>query len=186
MRRLFVAIELPHYVRQALAAVAEPLPRVSWTPEANFHLTLKFIGEAGAGFEEAAIKAFAQARFPPFMLEPSGVGRFPERGPPQVLWAGLGSGHPVLFQLQQRLESDLFNLGLDPGKRAFHPHITLGRCNGLSFEQARQFLKRNEDFGTAPFRVESFVLLETVRHPGERPRYLQRRCFALEGGVPAG
>ncbi|MGF1484939.1 MAG: RNA 2',3'-cyclic phosphodiesterase [Opitutales bacterium] len=179
MRRLFVAIELPGYVREALTRIQEPLAKVAWTPEPNFHLTLKFIGEASAGFEEAALAAFEKAQFQSFMLEVSGVGRFPEKGNPQVLWAGLGTAHPVLFQLQQRIESDLFNLGLDPGKRAFMPHITLARCNGLSAEQARQYLKRHETFGTAPFRVESYVLLETVRSPGERPKYLKRREFAL-------
>ncbi|MDX1815120.1 MAG: 2'-5' RNA ligase family protein, partial [Thermodesulfobacteriota bacterium] len=50
--RLFIGIGLSPECRRAIAGAVSPLRRrggpVSWTPEDNLHLTLKFLGETPA------------------------------------------------------------------------------------------------------------------------------------------
>ena len=68
--RLFVGLDLPWELRQRLAGLGGGIPGARWVPEANFHLTLRFIGEVAAFEAEeidhalAALRARAGARAP--------------------------------------------------------------------------------------------------------------------------
>ena len=42
--RLFVALDLPHPVRERLRWLAGGLPGARWLPPENLHFTLRFIG----------------------------------------------------------------------------------------------------------------------------------------------
>ena len=44
--RLFVALDLPWEVKEELADLSCNIPGARWVPTDNFHLTLRFIGEA--------------------------------------------------------------------------------------------------------------------------------------------
>lgn len=44
--------------------------------------------------------ALDRIRVKPFLLRLEGVGTFPPRGVPGVVWAGGGNGHPYLHQLR--------------------------------------------------------------------------------------
>ena len=48
MFRLFVAIAIPAALRQRLALLQGGVPGARWTNLADFHLTLRFIGEVDA------------------------------------------------------------------------------------------------------------------------------------------
>ncbi len=168
--RLFVGIGMPRFVREKLEGLCEELRGVSWTPFENYHLTLKFIGEVEDGADDAIAEALAEVQMQPFLLELGGVGIFPEKGAPRVLWAGLERVPPQLFHLQKKIESALFNLGYEPGTRAYRPHVTVARLNEVSEPQVRDLVKRNERFATAPFRVTEFTLFLS------RIQY-QRRVF---------
>ncbi|MBC2600690.1 RNA 2',3'-cyclic phosphodiesterase [Puniceicoccus vermicola] len=178
MERLFVAIGLPDYVNQALAALQEPTRGIRWSLPENYHLTLFFLGEVDPLHTPAIRAAIRQIQVHSFILPIGGVGHFPPRGQPSVLWAGIGSGHPHLFQLQHHLTDLLFNLGFDPGDRAWKPHITLARCSGVSPETVRQFEKRHAEFETAPARVDQFSLLSSERR-GPRHFYSVVESFPL-------
>jgi 2'-5' RNA ligase len=55
-----------------------------------------------------------------------GVGTFPERGQPRVLWVGLEMP-PEALALQEACERIALGAGFPPERRAFKPHLTLGR-----------------------------------------------------------
>ena len=46
---------------------------------------------------------------------------------PRVLWVGLNGDLDALSQLQSSVEAHCRTLGLDPDRRPFRPHLTLGR-----------------------------------------------------------
>lgn len=161
--RLFLAIPLPAYVKEALATLQEGVRHVGWTRPRNMHLTLKFIGEIEHEAVPMISEALADVRLPSFMLPVEGVGRFPPKGPPRVLWAGLGNGHPHLFAQQRKIEDALIPLAIEPEKQIYRPHLTLGRCNEVSEGAARAWLHRHRDFATAPFAVERYVLYRSDR-----------------------
>jgi len=157
-KRLFVSISLPDYVLARLESLPKTIPGIRWMGENQMHVTLKFIGDTDEDMEGNIIKALGKVRVERFYIFVTRLGCFPGRGRPGILWAGLGKGHPRLFQLQKKVEDSLFGLGIEPDTRAFQPHITLARCKEASPGAVHQFVKDNRDFETAPFKVEGFGL----------------------------
>ncbi|MDX1645184.1 MAG: RNA 2',3'-cyclic phosphodiesterase [Thermoanaerobaculia bacterium] len=170
--RLFVALPLATEIRRMLARHTErvrpSLPAARWLPSENLHLTLRFLGEVEATELDAARKALARAvegrtGFDLALGEP---GRFPRRGPPRVLWIGVEAG-TALFELQSAISSALEEaLDLEQERRAYHPHVTLGRCRDL-WRRSDAELWTNETFaGTGEsFGVTYVDLMESRLSP---------------------
>ena len=131
--RLFVALNLPAPVREALwAATARArdlgLP-VKWVRGEGLHLTLKFLGDVADEREPelaaALTRAAAGARG--LALALGGFGMFPDFRRPRVVWVGIAP-EPGLEILQHRVEQEFAPLGFPTEARAFRPHVTLGRA----------------------------------------------------------
>ena len=131
--RLFVALNLPPPVREALWAATTPLRAlglpVNWVREDGIHLTLKFLGdvpdEREAELRAALARAAVGARSLPLALE--GFGVFPDFRRPRVVWLGIAA-EPGLEILQHRVEQEFEPLGFPSEARPFRPHLTLGRA----------------------------------------------------------
>ena len=131
--RLFVALNLPPAVREALWAVTEPLRQpglpVKWVRGDGIHVTLKFLGDVGEEREAELVAALARAaagaRALPLAL--GGFGVFPDFRRPRVVWVGIAA-EPALEILQHRVEREFAALGFPTEARAFRPHVTLGRA----------------------------------------------------------
>jgi 2'-5' RNA ligase len=164
-QRLFVALSLPAPVREALATLPEPRPGVSWTRPEQLHVTLRFIGDTPENKIDLLIERLVKVQVASFLLPVEGVGTFPPKRPPRVVWAGTGSGHPRLFQLRQRLDDALLSTGLPIDVKTFHPHITLGRCREDPGPALAKWLKQHREFAAPPFRVESFDLYSSELQP---------------------
>lgn len=161
--RLFVAIDAPEPVRAALAALGRPLRGIAWTPPHHYHLTLRFLGEVDAEKRDAIERALVAVRVESFILPVETIGSFPPNRPPRVLWAGVGRGHPRLFQLRQRVDDALLGSGLaDLDVRTFHPHFTLARCGpGYVSAEVNRWLRDHGEFTGPPFRAEAFTLYQS-------------------------
>lgn len=181
--RLFIALTLPPPVRDALAGLATPLEGVTWTPPEQLHITMRFLGDVPEAEIEPLCELLRTVRVEPFILPVEGLGTFPNGRPPRVLWAGVGHGHPRLFQLRQRIDDTLIAAGLQLDLRTFHAHATLARCQETvtaTFNFAR-WLKAHADFVAPPFRVESFDLYASELRP-DGAVYTLRERFPLSGG----
>ena len=176
--RLFIAVTLPGSLRALLASLAQPLHGVNWTRPEQLHLTLRFLGEVPAEQLEPMIARLEAVRVAPFVLPLEGVGAFPPNRPPRVLWAGIGQGHPRLFQLRQRLDDALLASGLALDVRTFHPHVTLARCPENAGAAAAQWLHARRDFVGPEFRVDAFHLYASELRPSGAVHTL-RRHFPL-------
>ena len=173
--RLFVAIELPDYIKEALSKLSETRRKgFHWVSRERLHLTLRFIGELPGQFQPEIESALADLAVTPFFLPVQGVGKFPPKGAPHAVWAGLGSGHPHLFQLKKKIEDALFRIGIEPEKRLYHPHITLARVSHAAPETVRQFLKEFTAFEAPPFRVERYALFRSESIDDRRVHSLQQ------------
>ena len=179
-KRLFLSIDLPDYVKDSLVQLClEELKGFHFVPHERFHLTLKFIGDVPGQFQPEIERAIDPIVVHPFLLPIEGLGVFPPIGHPHAVWAGVASAHPRLFQLHKRIEDALFNIGIEPEKRIYHPHITIARVNHAADETIRQFIKRHLDFGAAPFRVDCFHLMRSEVIEGVR-RYAVERTWKLQ------
>jgi len=130
--RAFVALDIDAETRDRIAALVADLKpelhNMRLVPIEQLHLTLRFLGDiqrdAVAPFSRAL--QLAAAACPPADVALEGVGTFPERGHPRVLWLGLALPEPI-FALQAACEAAAQQVGLPPEPRPFRPHLTLGR-----------------------------------------------------------
>ena len=130
-KRLFIALELPESCRNTLAGLNPHVKGLRWLPAEQLHVTMSFIGHLNSIREERLREALGKVRLPAFFLPIQGVGTF-GGAQPSVVWAGLGTGHPHLFALHKHVQDAVLHAGLEPDLKPFHPHITLGRANGVS------------------------------------------------------
>ncbi|MFP4203272.1 MAG: RNA 2',3'-cyclic phosphodiesterase [Opitutales bacterium] len=183
-RRLFFALPLPDFVREKLFELDEGESSIRPVAGSKLHLTLRFFGEVEPEMTDAIIDAVSGIAARPFLLHLEGVGCFPSEKRPRVLWAGVGKGHPHLFSLQKQLEDVAANLGFPLENTHFTPHVTVARCPGASPELVRQWLKRNKDFGTAPFQVDHFVLYRSRPPDGAAPYQVVREFPLMTSDGP--
>jgi 2'-5' RNA ligase len=183
-QRLFVALSLPSVVRDALAALATRIEGVAWTRPEQLHITLRFLGDVPHAQIDPMIDRLAGIRVAPFILPLEDLGTFPPKRPPRILWASVGSGHPRLFQLRQRLDDALLASGVDLDVRTFHPHATLARCQETSAPAIATWLRHQQDFLAPPFRVEAFDLYSSELHANGAQHMLLHR-FPLETERPS-
>lgn len=131
--RLFVAVEFPPRVMDALAAVQreirEKVERGRFKRGENFHLTLKFLGETPARTVDklADLLEPAAKQHSAFRLTLGEVGTFGSRPPIRVVWLGLGGELEKLLALQQAVEAACEQAGFARERRAYSPHITLAQ-----------------------------------------------------------
>ena len=165
-KRLFVAIALPVSVTTQLGDLDPDLPGVRWLGPEQMHLTLSFLGNVQPLVEEALRERLAAIRFRSFFIPVTGVGTFPAKGKPNVIWIGVGEGHPQLFHVYKRVQEAALGAGLEPELRSWNPHITIARCRDVSRQAVLPFLKEQRDFDAGFVRVESFALYSSI--PGPR------------------
>jgi 2'-5' RNA ligase len=133
-----------------------------WQSDDQLHLTLRFIGEVDGHLAEDIHAALGAIHHPPFHVSVSGLGTFESRGRPDTLWAGVAPPEPV-NALHKKVDQALARVGIEPDKRAFHPHITLARLNRGS---GPVHLLGDAGGLTSPaFAVDSFGLYESTLTP---------------------
>jgi 2'-5' RNA ligase len=151
---------------------------VRWTREEQLHLTLRFIGDTPTDRIDPLLRRLATIRVQPFLLPLEGVGAFPEKAPPRVLWAGVGAGHPGLYQLRQKIDDTLLAVGIEADLRRFHPHVTLARCGDHAANGTHPWLRSHREFAGPSFRVEAFELFASELQPAGAVHHLLER-FSL-------
>jgi RNA 2',3'-cyclic 3'-phosphodiesterase len=176
--RLFVALDLPWALRQRLTSLAgQGIPGAKWVTPENYHLTLRFIGEAPRHLAEEIDLALTGLRARDFALTLSGVGTFAKAGRPVSLWVGV-ERNPQLDHLRGKIETALQRVGLEPERRKFSPHVTLARLDNASEARLVAFVQMHNLFRSEPVPVECFTLFSS-RLGKEQPVYTAEVEYAL-------
>jgi 2'-5' RNA ligase len=170
--RAFIALPIPQPVTAFLQQVQGRLQSQQldcrWPAAANIHLTLMFLGniEATLAADIAARMNRITQRHPSFLLRAAGAGVFPNPRRARVLWVGLTGDIDRLRHLQADLESGLSAEGFKQEKRAFRPHLTIGRTrrriNARTIETALAPLR---DLASDSFQVDQMVLYQSILKP---------------------
>ena len=171
--RTFIAIDLDPVIKRNLSDFLGRLKKlgpknISWVREEGMHLTLKFLGEIEEA-QAAPVKnvtgslSKTYSRFP---MAVKGTGYFPANPKYiRVLWAGVEE-QPALMSLQKELESELEKLGFAREKRAFHPHLTLGRVRTPSnLKEILEELEKNKTADFGQMTVEKITFFESKLRP---------------------
>jgi 2'-5' RNA ligase len=137
--RLFVALRLDPELHTAVEVLRDRLQefdralQVRWVESQSIHLTLKFLDEVEADrvpeLQDRLDQVLSGHRAPSLAL--SHLGAFPNLRRPRVLWVGLAEQGEALLPLQSSLDAATAALGWEPERRAYQPHLTLGRVREI-------------------------------------------------------
>jgi 2'-5' RNA ligase len=140
---LFIGVPLPGDAVDAVGGVVDEvraagLPAaardVRWVRHDGLHVTLRFLGPTADALIDptaAAVTSVARSAAGPLELELGRAGAFPANGRPRALWIGLTSGTEALTTLAGDIDDALVRIGWPPVDRAFRPHLTLARADGI-------------------------------------------------------
>ena len=180
MPRLFVALQLPEPLAQAVRELQSGLRNARWLTENGLHLTLAFIGEVDGSAQHRIDTVLGSVTAPALQMELHGLGWFPPRGAPRVLWTG-ASPKTEIVPLAQAVRRALGRAGLTPERRRFMPHVTIARFRHPppGAELAR-YLGARSLFRSSRADVASFHLFSSIlRSSGAR--YTIETTFPLAG-----
>lgn len=189
--RAFIAVELPTPTRDMLAGVVRHLASrvdggVRWTKPDSLHLTLRFLGnidvESVPAVSEVVSRCAANAR--PFEVALGSIGGFERLRAMRVIWISVAGDVEPLTKLYRAVEDELESLGFARERRAFRPHITLGRVrDGAPVPQRRavaEALAGVELDAGQTLPVETIALIRSVLTPGGS-EYTRLRSARLGG-----
>ncbi len=169
--RVFIAIPLSDEALEGLKSaqdlikktgVVAGFPRIS-----SIHLTLKFLGEISRD-QLFLIQRKLEVKisdFAPFALKIRGLGAFPSLSRPRIAWAGIeATGY--LSRLQGDIEDSMQEIGFEPDKRRFNPHITLARIKSPQRNAVLEnMLQEMENWDIGISAVEAVRIYQSILKP---------------------
>jgi len=174
--RLFIGIGLPVPVAEALAksAVELILPsqatRIRWTPPANMHITLSFLGQVHDARLDVIEQVLTTIHSPRMQVALDGIGTFDRAG---VLYANIVPSPPLL-SLAEQVIATMESIGFPREERPYSPHITLARAR----DRLRLDSKADDPAFDQTFIATEFCLYQSLTLPGGA-QYKVLRDFAL-------
>lgn len=183
--RAFIAIDLPESARGELGRVSHELAgqiapgAVRWVRPEQIHLTLCFLGDTDTRLLPAVQSALnaATAGRNPFTLRLGGIGCFPNKQRPRVIWVGLTGDEARLLSLKMALDEQLVHHGWPTEDKPFRAHLTLGRVkDGHSL----QSVEWSAAVQPLELPVVAVHLIESQLRPGG-PIYTMRYTTRLTG-----
>jgi len=180
--RTFIAIELSSSIQKSIAESQSALKErveaagmggaVRWTSVDNIHLTLRFLSDTSTVQRDSIAAALAAitASQRPFRLTLDGLGCFPNLHRPAVIWLGIGGDLAILATLQTRIESAARDAGFEPERRAYSPHLTIGRVQRNAKSHARRELGQalqgfDPPHPTTSFTIDHIIHIRSVLQP---------------------
>jgi 2'-5' RNA ligase len=148
--RCFFGIKLPPDLQKQIYDLSKKIVQgpAKIVSEQNLHITLRFLGEADPTKLRPLLKDF---RFDPFSVQLKGVGAFPNKRRPRVVWIGISQGSNELIELNKRITH---TLNLEPDK--FHPHVTVARIKSQC--EIREVETEFRSFDLSKFELLSSTL----------------------------
>jgi 2'-5' RNA ligase len=165
MHRLFIAIDFPDEVRESVANMCIGIPVAKWVSKDQLHLTLRFVGDVDARLFSDIQDVLHDVNASTFSITLKGVGYFPPRKKPNTLWVGIEPCEALTI-LRDEIELLMEELGLEPEKRKYHPHLTVARLRPEApLDRITGFLAANSLFKVENVPVSEFHLYSSVLMP---------------------
>jgi 2'-5' RNA ligase len=190
MIRSFLAFELTPDIKSMVKDISEDVRRTGLDLKLvkvdNIHLTVVFMGnirseDVRAIEKEAGDVCFG---FEPFEIALKGLGVFPNTRRPRVLWLGLDMDTERISSFRDSLQERLLTFGINEEKRAFTPHLTLGRFRRPERHDPLlgDIISRYADIKTPVGRLEELVMFKSELRPGGA-EYTKLNAFPLKGVI---
>ncbi len=164
MSSQFLALDLSEEERHRLAAVlgdsgaSDGIPgrRV---PIANWHITLRFLGEVSDTQSDSLLGRLAESlTVKSGRVWISGIGAFPKPSKASVAFGSVDDPEGVLTVLAALCDEAAVDVGLEPEDRPFVPHLTLSRIRPpMDLRRAIASI----EFHRVPLDVTAVTLMRT-------------------------
>lgn len=171
--RLFIGIDFSYDIKNQIINIRDSVKRRAakgrWKHIDNFHLTLKFIGETPVNTIQQIDPLLERicGTQSKFKLKFDRIGQFPGDNCCRAVWLGVKGQVRELFELQNRIECELEQLGFEKQNRKYNPHITLGQdivFNG-KFDDATDSVNLGN---VSDIMVDRIVLFNSEQIAGKR------------------
>jgi 2'-5' RNA ligase len=93
----------------------------------NIHFTMRFFGDTPLTRVDEIQKCLDRIEIDPFDIEVEGVGSFPNKRRPRIIWIGVSHNASKILDLKNEIDSALVELDYQPEKRKYTPHATIAR-----------------------------------------------------------
>jgi RNA 2',3'-cyclic 3'-phosphodiesterase len=179
--RMFIAIDLPDealkHLQSIQQAIKEQVPKLSLTRADQLHVTLKFLGDVEPRQIKDLAESLANVRASaPIQLHGQSVACFPERGPVRIVAAEMQGDLGALKAVYSAIEQRCHFLGFDRERRAYRPHVTIGRARPTLPVSTRDLIEAlNVSLPGPEFAFAEFYLYESKLLPqGSQYRKVER------------
>lgn len=165
MKRLFIAVDFEPTVIEQIQNIFFGVRNARWVRSDQIHLTLRFLGDCEESTFEEILSELHQIQHNSFTIKIKGVGYFPPRGKPNVLWIGIDKS-TELYSLLNSIQHSLLKIGIQKESRKFYPHITIARIkNKIKPSEIVPFLTSNSLFRIDKIPVNKFQLYSSILKP---------------------
>lgn len=165
MPRLFVALDPSPAQRDALATLKTDTFPARWMPPAQYHLTLRFLGDTTPEVMSTLRDALADLTAAPGPIEGTGLGTFSSRRNPRVLYARVTPA-PALMRLQEQVDALCERVGCAPAHHAFTPHLTVARLEEADPSTVYRFVQDHKKWEYPPHQATELTLYQSTLHGG--------------------
>jgi len=167
---------VPRAVADEIALARGGVVGARWLEPADYHVTLRFLGDVDGRSARDAIDSLAEIRKPAPLIRFAGFGAF-GGDLPRAIVAQIAAD-PTLAELQADHERRMRRIGLDPETRKYVPHVTLARLRRPDPRAVADYLATRGGLAIESFRPERFVLFSSRDSVGGRP-YVVEAAFPL-------
>lgn len=182
MPRLFTGLEVPAEIGAELSLMRGGLSGARWIEPANYHITLRFIGDIDRATARDIAAALGESRARlPLTVTLDALTAFGGSKPRALVVRVVPT--PELTRLQAEQERLVQRVGLDPETRKYTPHVTLARLRHASPGDVAAGLALRGLLHKLTFTAERFVLYSARDSVGGGP-YMVEAAYPL--AQPAG
>ena len=170
--RAFIAVNIPSTCIDILGSLISRLKqspaKVKWVRPESIHITLKFLGNISEDDIDKIDRVLAEqiAEEPAFEVTIRGTGGFPNLRRPRVLWSGIDDPDKRLKSLAKIVDRNLAKAGFPREKRAYSPHLTLGRVKTYKYiEDINKRMEAEKEFEGGVVEVSEVFLMRSQLKP---------------------
>ena len=132
----------------------------------NIHFTLRFFGDTKLDRINEIKDQLDRITVEPFEIEIEGVGAFPNRRRPRIVWIGVRRDGEQVRSLKLEIDSLLEDLGYQSEKRKYTPHATIARVRHVKdSRKIADNLEELVDESIGPMTISGFTMKKSTLTP---------------------
>lgn len=154
MMRVFVAVDISDHITDEISKF-QASSGIGGKPVKphNMHFTLQFLGNISQDNSKRVIGALSGMAFSKFDIKLQGLGVFPEKRSPRIVWVGTDrAGGQKLRELSDMVRHTLAPLGYS--NSTFKPHVTIFRL------KPRDMISRLAEFAETSFGMQQVLTIK--------------------------